>query len=386
MHPNDNKKNILIVVEEPTHPCTSGNRQCIIQYANVLKQLGYEVYLLLIEKMWENKQAIEQTRMYWGKHFLHYITPKWQILIQKAIRKIVREKYPDIMDFWYPAGLNSFINRMHKEIGFTGMITNYVWLSRTAKCDIPIKAIFTHDIFADRRKNLPNQMWHSYSLANERKAVRRFQNVLAIQDVERDYFKSLAPDSNVVSIYSSFEYVSQPLTHNKNILFFSGGSELNYAGITRFINDVFPLILEYDPEVKLFIGGNICAPLKGMELHPNIELKGGYDNPDDFYALGDICINPIYEGSGLKIKTMESIAHGKYTVVDPHDTIGIYKPEEAPLSIAHTAEEFAKHILLALGNAELLEANQQKCHCYIDSLNAYIQKQYAMMFGAESKK
>lgn len=381
MFPNDNEKKILILANEPTHPCTSGSRQCIMQYALNLRSLGFDVYFLLVETMWMVQDEIKDTHEHWGDYFLHYKTPEWQIILQKAFRKIAREKFPDIMDFWYPVGLNSYINRMHKKIGFTGMIANYVWLSWTAKCDIPVNAIFTHDIFTDRRKNIPNQIWHSYSMKNERKALRRFQNILAIQDAECDFFKSLAPGSNVVSVYSSFEYVPQPVTHCKNILFFSGGWQLNFNGITHFINDVFPLILEQEPEAKLLIGGKICALLEEIPLHPNIELRGLYDNPDDFYALGDISINPVYEGSGLKIKTMESIAHGKYTVVDPHDAIGIYKPEEAPLYVASTAREFADFITQAFRKPSLLEENEKKCRRYIDMLNSYILGQYSRMFS-----
>lgn len=374
-------KKILILSDLPTHPTDSGNRQCIMQYVQTLRVLGYDVHFLLVEETGMSQEDIALTARYWGDRFLHFQTPRWQVLIQKAILRMLRYPYPDIMDFWYPAGLNAFLDKTHRKLDFSGLIVNYVWMSRAARCGIPVKALFTHDVFTDRRRLIPSQRWHSYSMRNERKAVRRFQHVLAVQDREREYFQALSPLSDVRTVYCGFTFVPQPVTISKNILFFSSGGQLNLNGIRRFIREAFPLLKAVDPEVRLLLGGSICDWLKDEKLPEGITLKGRYDNPSDFYALGDICVNPVFEGSGLKIKTMESIAHGKLTVVDPHDAIGIHQSESAPLLIARSKEDFREMVLSALQNRELLEKNQRKCAEYITSLNNHILKQYSSVFG-----
>lgn len=374
-------KKILVVSDIPSHPCLGGNQQCIMQYVENLRTLGFDVYFLLMKSYGMPLEYIPHTKKYWGDHYFEYDTPWLQVQYQRVVRRLYKDAYPAILDFMYPWGMNAFINKLHIQYDFSGLIVNYIWMSRAAFCNIPVKALYTHDVFSDRRKKIPQQYWYSFSEKQEARALKRFKHVLAIQDEERDFFQRIAPETNVVSVYSSFKFVDQPITGNKNILFFSGGGQLNYNGIKRFLKEVFPKVVEQDSEIKLLIGGGICKLLESEELHPNVILKGRYDNPDDFYALGDVCINPVYEGSGLKIKTFESLAHGKVTIVDPHDAIGVYDFKNAPLSITASANEFVSIIQRNLNNFELLKENQTECLGYIDSLNNYILQQYKKIFS-----
>lgn len=374
-------KKILVAADMTTHPCVGGNNQCVMQYVEILRRLGFDVYYLLIGIQGLSTAAIQATKNYWGNHMFFYRTPWWQTLFQRIYKRLTRQAYPDNVDFYYPAGLTRYVNRMQDNLHFTGLIVNYIWTSRLAGCNIPIKAIYTHDVFAYRDERMAaGANWHHHSAAQEARAVRRFNYILAIQDVERDYFKYLSPKSNVISVYSSFSFVAQPIKCNKNILFFSGGGDLNLTAIRGFITDIFPQILEYDNGIRLLIGGNICSYLPDIDAHDNIELLGRYDNPDDFYLLGDIVINPVYEGSGLKIKTFEAVSHGKVTIVHPHSQIGIYHPDIAPLIIVRTADDYISAIKYYMTNLERLAANKEKCQSYICQLNTYIETQYEDIF------
>lgn len=188
------------------------------------------------------------------------------------------------------------------------------------------------------------------------------------------------------TVYSSFRFVRQPITGAKNVLFFSGGGKLNKDGIDRFISEVWPLLKRQDSEMKLLLGGGICSCFKQEELGEDILLKGRYDNPDDFYALGDICINPVYNGSGLKIKTFEALAHGKLTIVAPHSALGVYQPDTIPLYRAKSPQDYVDVIGEYVGREEKLLMQREKCETYIDGLNGYILRQYAEVFGNTENK
>lgn len=183
------------------------------------------------------------------------------------------------------------------------------------------------------------------------------------------------PTGNILSVYSNFQIHKPIITGNKNILFLSGKSILNINGIKYFIHDIFPLILEKEPHTQLIIGGSICDVLKEFDT-PNIKMIGRIDDENNFYALGDICINPIYQGTGLKIKTFEALSYGKTTIVHPHSAEGIFLPKDAPILIGNTPQEFALHIIKALSNIEMRYSYSNKAISYIQTLNEYIKQQY----------
>ena len=108
-------------------------------------------------------------------------------------------------------------------------------------------------------------------------------------------------------------------------------SQLNVNGLTWFVDNVFPLILRDYPDCRLKVGGSLCKAIQNSFSHPNIDLIGFVDNAADLYELGDIAINPVYQGTGLKIKTFESIAYNKITMVHPHSMNGIFDKGNAPL-------------------------------------------------------
>jgi len=375
-------KKILVAADMTTHPCIGGNNQCVMQYVNILRQLRYDVYYLLIGIEGISDKTIEATKDYWQDHFFFFGTPKLQKLQQKVIRRLLGNTYPRDIDFYSPKGIVKYVNRLHRQHNFTGLIVNYIWQSKLSFCDIPVKALFTHDVFSYRDERMDaGKNWHHYPVEIEAQGIRRFENVLAIQDVERDFFQYLSPKSKVISIYSSFDYISQELARNKNILFFSGGGDLNLNGINKYLDEVWPRLISEDQEIKLIIGGNICKYIDAKSLPQGVNLMGRYDDISRFYELGDIVINPIFEGSGLKIKTFEALAHGKTTVVDPHSTIGIYNKEKCPLLVAHNPEEYTALIMSRLRNLEKIRQDKLLAARYIADLNNYISHQYKIIFG-----
>ena len=84
--------------------------------------------------------------------------------------------------------------------------------------------------------------------------------------------------------------------------------------------------------------------MKEWNLPKDIELKGEYEDQKEFYKLGDIAINPVFQGTGLKIKTFESLSYGRITIVHKHSCEGVYNKETSPLLIADSSEDYINHI------------------------------------------
>lgn len=370
---------VLIVSTIQSPPILAGNQKCIYDYCELLKEIGIDVYFLHIKG---RKKIDESFKKYWGDKLVIYR----RNLILDVLKRGIIECLKRITGFnrvddLYPIGLTHYIKKLQQRNNFDAIIINYVILSKlfTSRLNCE-KIIYTHDCLSFKKQRLHvKKFWIDLTPNQEAKGLRRCDTVLSIQENESIYFKYLYPEGNIVTVYSNFKVTQQAITGNNNILFLSGKSILNVNGINYFITNVFPEILEKVPNAKLIIGGSICDVLTQIR-NPNIRLLGKIDKEDTFYKMGDIAINPVYQGTGLKIKTFEALSYGKVTIVHPHSAEGIYHAQNAPIFIGSNPQQFAQYVIDALSDITIRKDYSVKAIAYIQDLNLFVKQQYCQIF------
>lgn len=381
---------ILIVSTIPTHPTNAGNRNWILSQAKLLKELGHEVHFFYVyERAFRKKNndhiSLIKTAEYWGDSFHCYYVSVWEKLRLSAtdyIRKTFFNWYWKCDDA-YPHGLHKVINRLDAKIGFGAIIINYYYLSKCFKhITIPLKAIATHDCFSFRDLSIKGKGVYTTTPDEEAKALQRCPHIFALQDEERIFFQKLSPKSLVYSVYSTYEFYDLPINYTHRLLFFSGGNEYNINGLYWFLDKIYPVLTKHFPDIELWIGGGICSNLKNLNGENSIKLLGFFDDPKEFYKLGDIVINPTYQGTGLKIKTFEGIAYGKVVMVHPHSMAGIYNSQDAPVFSSCNAEEWKKYIE-QVWSGEKMEKIKEQDKIYIASMNKHVRSQYNNFLSQE---
>lgn len=372
----------------PTHPTTAGNRWGTLAQATILEKLGAEVHFLYVEERAMKKglatefdEMLAKTSEYWGDKFHLFSVPVWQ----KAIFNIKKRWYSYNnqrikCDSYFPMGLVKFANELNDKLHFDVCIVNYYFLSKLlCNINIPQKAIFTHDNFAykDIKIGCRPGLCLDTTDANEMaRAMQRSQHIFAVQDEDSIFFKQLSPQSNVYTIYCKYDYHPQVVTGNKKILFLSGNNGYNQNGILWFINDIFPLIRRRFADAELLLGGGICKIAKKIDGIPGIRLLGFVDNLKDFYSLGDVAINPVYQGTGLKIKTFEAISFDKVTLVHPHSLSGIFHKDKAPLFVSSKPKEWVDCLEAVWENPDLIVETKKRNEMYLAEMNEFILSEY----------
>lgn len=382
---------ILIVSKCPTHPITKGNRFWILSQAELLMKLENDVHFLFINeaplKGGKRKDEIQEMKDYWKNHYHQYNIPLYEKLYSKVINKIriYFYNYTWKCDDGYPHHLHKIINQLDEKYDFDCCIVNYFYLTKAfEKINIPKKALSTHDCFTFKNLEVKENIINRLDEKNEAKAMQRSPYIFALQEEEANFFKKLAPNSKVFTVYASYKYHEQPCCHNKNILFFSGDNAYNVNGLKWFLKQIFPHIVETFPEVKLIIGGGICKAIRNdYTNHPNIQLYGFVNNPSDFFLQGDIAINPTYQGTGLKIKTFESISYGKVVMVHPHSMKGIYQSEKAPLFASDKADDWTEYLKKIWNtNPTLVENIKEQDKIYLEEMNKFIEHEYQLFLNS----
>lgn len=370
---------ILIVTDNYTHPTISGNRKCILEQMNLLKELGVDVYLLHLQTGFKTTTAYIETKKYWGNHFFEYKLDVYHLLLERLINMYRKKcsKWTWKADDARIGSVCKYINRLNLQYRFDACIIQYYWLYKiAAKINIQKIALMTHDCFSYKNLALDLQCYRSTTPNEEAKALQNIKHIFAIQDEEAIFFKKLSPKSLIYTIYSKYQFYKQPIKLNSNILFFSGPNDFNLNGIHWFITEILPLIKKRNPSIRLIIGGGISNKICHKYNDSNIEFKGYIENSADFYELGNIVINPVYQGTGLKIKTFEALSFGKVVLAHPHSAEGIFKKESAPIFFSKNPHEWSDFINRIISDEEMILTHQQQACQYICGLNEYITNEY----------
>ena len=376
---------ILVVSDIPTHPVNAGNRNLILAYTDLFKEWGHTVHFLFVNRFYLHKKCnlsiadLEMNRNYWNDDFFVYsYTFIENILSNLAIikDKLFFDSYRKVDDI-YPEGLSKMFVRLNEKYHYQAVIVNYFYLSKlleVVSCER--KALFTHDSFSMHTKSKSNQAAYYLTKEEETKALKRAPYIFAMQDVEADYFRKLHPEGKILINYSNYDCQEQPVAGNHNLLYLSGASAFNKAGLLWFLENIFPLIKQQFNDAKLRVAGNICNMLQEYKNRNDIELVGYIDNPATFYQTGDIAINPCYQGTGLKIKTFEAMAHDKITMVHPHSTIGIYKKEKAPIFASERPNNWVDYLKKVWSSEDCIMSHKEAIRNYMYEMNRFIHSQY----------
>lgn len=377
---------ILVVSDVPTSPVITGSRKLIHSYTDLFRRWGHEVHFLQINRYnlraryrKTQSEGIEHTKLQWGEYYHQYDYSKLENIksnIKIILDKILYNEYRKVDDI-YPKGLNIAFAKLNREYKFDAVIVNYFYLSKVLDV-VPFsrKALFTHDSFSMQQKTSVNKAAYYLKKSEEQKALLRAPYIFAMQDVEAAYFKSLSPKSTVLINYSNFIYKTQPRIGNHNILYLSGASNFNKSGLVWFINNVFTLIKSKYGDAKLCVAGNICRMLLEYETRDDIDLIGKIEDPYNFFMKGDVAINPCQQGTGLKIKTFESMSFDKVTMVHPHSVIGIFKKESAPLFSSEKPEEWLSYLDKVWNEDGFIDEVKERTRNYMYDMNKFIESQY----------
>jgi succinoglycan biosynthesis protein ExoA len=96
----------------------------------------------------------------------------------------------------------------------------------------------------------------------------------------------------------------------------------------------------------------VCAKLGAAAHRPGVRMMGRVADLAPLYRCADAVISPLRAGSGLKIKLVEALAHGKAVVATRLTAQGVEDLVAGTVILADTPRSFAAGVLYLLNNPE----------------------------------
>ena len=268
---------------------------------------------------------------------------------------------PDVSNAWdrplEPAE-RAFFTHWIAKLQPQTLLFNFCWMTPVAESlEQPgqyLKITLTHDLRHIYSTLVEGRIQRSEgeltSKEEEQRLLRASDTLVAIREDDGAAFRQLLADKKVLVAHPSFlpsPGMGQPVAHR--CLFVAGDSEANREGIAWFLDHAWPLVRAAVPDAELHLCGPICHGFATDA--PGVVLRGFVDSLAAEYEQAAVVLVPLLRGSGVKIKLMEALAHGKACVTTPIGMEGM-PPLEPRVLCAGTPEEFARHVVLLLDHAD----------------------------------
>jgi glycosyltransferase involved in cell wall biosynthesis len=194
----------------------------------------------------------------------------------------------------------------------------------------------------------------SLTFSQERTLLERFDAVIAIQHEEAAILESTLNRAIPICCPHGCETGQDQegwgIEFKELRLGFVGGnSDANYLAIDWFIKQVWPVVGQLSVELHVF--GAVCQRFASPPAE-KVHLHGMVEDLSKVYAQCDVMLNPMIHGGGIKIKSIEALAHGKPLIASPEGAVGIHAPQDSGVIVAKDRAEFINAVLRLLENVQ----------------------------------
>lgn len=212
-------------------------------------------------------------------------------------------------------------------------------------------AVVMHDLFSSRPATFAS-VGTSDSVAGldeatEARLLAGADLVIAIQAEEASAARRILPFGHKVIVAPmAVDPVTEAQAGEGGGLLFVGSSTApNVDGMNWFLEEVWPRLRLRYPDLHLNVAGSVCGKLNGLAHQSGVSLLGRVPELAALYRRADVIIAPLRVGSGLKIKLVEAMAHGKPVVATTITAQGVEHLLHGAVAIADSPREFAGEVL-----------------------------------------
>jgi glycosyltransferase involved in cell wall biosynthesis len=193
----------------------------------------------------------------------------------------------------------------------------------------------------------------------ERSAVRRFQQVIAVSDEDREQMREMTDPSRITVLPTGVDleqYQTVPLADSlEPVVLFLGSMdwEANIDGVEYFCREIWHRVLAEVPGAKFqIVGRNPHARVKRL-ASDSIEVTGTVPSVIEYLRRAAVFVVPLRVGGGTRLKIYEAMAMAKPVVSTVIGAEGLDVHDGENILLADDPEAFANGVVRILKDPDL---------------------------------
>ncbi len=368
---------IIVVTPAAPHPFGDTAARWFYVLITELVARDHEVVTLVATE--EPDEVVTQARQWLSKHdgqlTLHWHRLKVDsVALRRKWQNLVRPRSEILQDSAFNDLLKRELARGYDVLHLEQMSTGWLGVDR------PRALLNVHyfDVI-DRAGRENMSLGERKALWQAQRATKYllhgFENVRVLTPRLQEVAESINPGGRYWVVPFALDpalYNMPPLVKEPTVgLIGSMHWEPSRSAAERLIGRIWPLVKQQIPRAKLYIAGwNAAKYLEKYLPQPDLTLVNNLTHPSEFFAKAAVMIYAPSQGSGMKVKVMESMAYGVPVVTTWEGVEGIDYQNGRECWVAETDTELANKACRLLENT--VERQQMR-----DAARALIEERYS---------
>jgi len=301
-------KNIAIISDINPFPINNGAKARISSLIRVLKSNNFRINYILICQPIKGYEDLEELRRLVSSITLVRGNIEGTKQEQEKIRRQLKQHF---CEYAYHSIIVEFAH--------VGKVLNGMKLDS-------LKIIDTHNIYFLRKEIFQEKGYefrHNLDKITELDTLSYFDVLMAIQAEEVRILKSMFPEKQVILVGHGASECSKTTpnkkyavqTDEKIVMVVGYKNDPNKHGLHEFISKAWPQIRTKNKDVYLRVCGPLSETIDTRRMIDKGVIPVGYKpSLKAEYERASVVINPVLAGTGLEIKSVEALLHGKALV------------------------------------------------------------------------
>lgn len=280
------------------------------------------------------------------KHYTNLVRIK-----RKILRMIENKRKHKYLQDWTRPGMHELFEKIIQNNTYDIIIIFYTYYATllenkkilSKKVYFMEDSMFLQQYLWDEKKNKKSNITMGKLMDEELKRMKVFDEFFCISNDERIFYEKVTGKQmhflpHLLS--ENIKKVTKPIEKRKwDILFIGFENPFNVEGLEWFLDKVYPKLKK---ELNIVMVGSAGNKLKVK--YENIDIIPFAPNLDEIFENAKVSICPMFHGTGMKVKVIESMARGLPVVCNERGVDGMPDKNLCGCLVTQEADKFAEYI------------------------------------------